>query len=274
MRASNWLTVRASAGSVIIQTIKNIPFTLVAATCDTGTPPSYERRLTSLMVRPQEAKLSLIAITINTQGHGYGENHPYIIPITWVNGKIVVDLDSEFISPIGRLGQVVLLGDFRSLHVVVSGQRFVSRALPGDPPAHRVVEDADLLLRYLAGHAADEDLEAAATLDKREFTERELAKRTAELERAQGKLEKALKQAHEAEQRSETLSRRVQDVSLGASSTGYKLTRAVGTLASIQQVLQNTGDPKTFFGWIWWVKLSKIKNILSIFFKPETEVEG
>ena len=200
MKASQFLTVAVEKNSAVISANMphvNASMTFAGASCPASVSP-VTYGIQSLQVSVPTGENALVALRVihlTRTGKGVGtihDNYQFLIPIKWENGKLIVGLEEVLVPPADRLLQ---LASNLDVSITTSGQLFTTchnEWTPGYPAfeekkakclgdGKRIVEDPGLLLRFALGQATLEDLEAAATLDKRSQTERELARAKAAL---------------------------------------------------------------------------------------------
>lgn len=210
---SGFLKVKVEGLNVLLMPVtSNVTIRLVGSSCRASCPvPSSS--LNSVVFVLQKGQDAVVAITV-IHDPGAKSQNTYvrqIVGLKWINEKVVIDLDTPFLSPEGRLGNIDSQDD---LMVQVGEQWFVAvfdnwhgrysenykekkdKALKA---GYRLVDDPNLLCRYLIGEATVEELEVAATADRRTQLELALANvssnldvKTAELAEKTAKLDRVM----------------------------------------------------------------------------------
>jgi hypothetical protein len=170
---------------------------LIGSSCVTGAIPG-NKRLSTVSFAPNKGEEAVVALCVNYGTYRKGDTLTYLrsfLRLYWDGNKLIADL-SQYICPSDRMGQITAEDD---LIVATKGQRFSS--LPnGLYESHRqerkqellkqgvrIVDDANLLCRYLVGQATFEELEAVASGDMRTAEQIQLANKQAEMVGLQGK---------------------------------------------------------------------------------------
>ncbi|MES3031162.1 MAG: hypothetical protein V4697_01980 [Patescibacteria group bacterium] len=271
MKASAHLSVAVSNNVAVF----SMPFhpgwmNFLGASCTACCEAGSSAATFTITAKPGEDAVVVIMTTHKQTSKGGGfDDNLCVIPITWNQGKMIVDLEKPFLSMSDRLlnvSKTVTTGT--SLMVTTRGQKFIYTKTP---PAEgvegmRLVANATTLLGYAVGHVSFESLEAAATLDKRSLEEREKTEALARLGQAESEISELQRQLKNSASES-TEARRYLSETLVQLNQANSL---VNTLTSTKEVLSeiilavtdalwNTGAAKTRFGFLWWTKLAKIR---------------
>ncbi len=223
----------------------------------------------------------------------------------------VVDMNTQFVSFEGRLGSLtnngllVTFGTQGFISPNVNAESFEEKKKELIEQGFRVVKDPNLLCEFLAGDIGPEDLRAAATLDQRSLIERELEEVKGELGNTKSKLEfievclsrerekserdredtqTTIREAVEAEgnlqRQVEALKEFVaQDEKVKAELLSQVAEQKQWTeryfklVNLLQNAIWNTGESKTLFSFLPWVKLKTIVNALDSVRKTEPPVK-
>ena len=264
MKALHWLTATVRDGIIVLEGAGDYEFSLLAATCSSSSEPHFFTRHHQVSLRPTFGKDALIAVCVHTVGRGSVVNHSYFIGIRWEDHKVVVDLNAHFVSPQRRIGNIHSSSEHVEMSVLSEeGQWFTCERtkdgqvpVSGPRPNHRVVEDANLLCRYLLGEADDADLEIAASADTRTALERELARLRREVDEKCSMLSKLQQDTTRLGKENVFLYARVE-------ADRRMLDRAEATIASINAALRNEGEQRTRFGFFARSKVAKIYHIVA-----------
>lgn len=181
------LYVKASVkdGVAVVSCINgNTEMQFIGASCEASARPGHDH-LTSITLAPKKGEKAVVALITTCN---YSKQPTIIVSsligLRWDGDKLFVDKDEDFVSPSGRLGQVHSSGT--SLVVTTRGQRFhcsiscrwtqAERDELSSVVGVRIVDDANLLCRYLVDQASFEQLEVAASGDLRTAEQKELAR--------------------------------------------------------------------------------------------------
>ena len=187
MKPSARMSVAVSAGSAVLSNDHYNLLTFIGASCNAGLSP-MTMHVSMIPFTPEKGKDAVVAVTsyYNPPGKTPTQNDQFFIGVTWEGEKLIVNLDQNFVSPLGRLGSI---NDHGNIETLANGQRFISINLgyysvegPGlqkekdrlIAKGYRLIDDPNLICKYLVGDVIAEDLELAATEDKRTETERKL----------------------------------------------------------------------------------------------------
>ncbi|MBI1999554.1 MAG: hypothetical protein HYS74_02835 [Parcubacteria group bacterium] len=273
MEASRCLSVAVEEGVAVFSTGKmpDSEMTFIGASCQASAPP-FTRELQSLQIKVPPGEKALVALAVRFlsssgwKGKGTYQTKLYLIPTTWREKPgsekevLVVEMDKVFIPPSDRLIQLMSTYE---LVVTTEGQRFVvsrqwyaadakERGEALREQGFRVVEDPNILLRFALGMASFEDLEAAASLDKRSQLERSLAFSLSLLQVAQEELYTAHCEAGWCQRVIEWL---VQD----RDDAREKIWQLSKTLSQAAEMLQTA--PTTLFGSLPRKEIGKLKEL-------------
>ncbi len=196
MKASLYLSVRTENEVAVIYSSRagTTRMDFFGASCRASVRP-MTRYLDSITISPEKGKDGVVAFSVEhyaEQKQGDYLKTTLFAPITWNGDKVQVNLDAPFVPHPDRLAQI----ECRDALVVTTKDQVFACRMPsvlGDKDTakekealikkgYRLVDDANLLCRFLVEQATLGDLEAAATLDKRSQMERELAECRNELE--------------------------------------------------------------------------------------------
>ena len=156
-------------GVAVISVINgSTTMTFLGASCISSVRPGTDR-LNSITLSPSKGEKAVVALITYCM---YSKQPNIIIgglvDLRWDGDKLIVE-EREFISPPDRLGQV--MPGIRTLQVTTKGQTFAacwkSYAEELEKQGVRIVEDANMLCRYLVNLASFEELEAVASGDLR-----------------------------------------------------------------------------------------------------------
>ena len=163
-------------GVAVVNTFAGRTLAFLGASCPASAIPGNDG-LCSVTLSPNKGQDAVVALATyyNHNKKSQEIREGGLICLRWEGDKLFVDVDKPFISPADRLGQVVPFG--RILQVTTRGQTFAMstiedqyRKMYEDPlklRGARIVNDANLLCRYLVGQATFEELEAVASGDQR-----------------------------------------------------------------------------------------------------------
>ncbi len=183
----------------------NLPYScaemaFAGASCPASSPPGTGE-IQTLQISVPTGDPAIVALKVRTktnEGKRVGlttQDSFFIIKAVWREGKLIVDLEELFVPPADRL--VGLDGNL-DIRVTTGGQVFTTCRNQWASPESlafrekketclasgcRIVNNPNLLLRFAVGQTTLDDLEAAATLDHRSQTERELGQVKAEIEK-------------------------------------------------------------------------------------------
>ncbi len=181
------MSVAVNGNSAMLSNDSHVSLTFIGASCNAGLLPMTKANI--ITFSPEKGRNAVIAVTTyyNPPGKDPIQKDQFFIGATWEEGVLVVNLNKNFISPLGRLGSINDDGDIETL---ANGQRFISINTKQHPldehlqkekdrliaKGYRLIDDPNLICKYLIGDANEADLEFAATEDNRSQTERELGK--------------------------------------------------------------------------------------------------
>ncbi len=270
MKANTYLGVRVQGQTAVIAITVPGWMTFIGASCTASVDP-FNKHIQSVSISAEPGENALIAIKsvhkCSSKGGGIDDNL-CLIPLKWENGKMVVDLDQHFVPHAQRLVQLTSSSD---VLVTTNGQRFTTCTDEWSGVGNylkekrgkliesgcRIVEDPNLLLRFAIDRATFEDLEAAATLDKRSQTERQLAQCHQELEEKTTELtsiRKTLSSACEA----------VDQVKKNLSKADAEKALLIQERLAVQHIIGNSHGSHTRFGFLPWVKVAKLERLVGI----------
>lgn len=294
MKASNILSCRAENGVAVIRmdTTTSGSIMFIGASC-TASTPAFTYGIQDVTITPAREESGVVALRVTREtftGKGIGvhrDEFNFMVPFAWNNGRLMVDLEQPFLGTPDRLGQIVGDGE---LTVMTDGQRFTSCRnawVQPDYPAflekkekmvsqgYRIVEDPNLLCEFLAGKKDMVDLQAAATLDRREFIVQQLDRTrcalAAEMEQTQ-RLIAALEKKETARLEWECQAvKMLRERNQAHTACAEVNSRAANLLQHRDEIMNGLwdilnnqglffGSP---FGWLWWVKLGKIREYFS-----------
>ncbi len=195
------MNAAVNGNSASLSNGSHVQMTFIGASCNAGLSPMTNSSI--IPFGPEKGRNAVVAVTTyyNPPGKDPIEKDQFFIGSTWEGDKLIVNLNQNFISPLGRLGSINDNGDIETL---ANGQRFISI----NPAYHslgenlrkekdrliekgyRIIDDPNLICKYLIGDANEADLEFAATEDNRSQTERELGKAQQQLAEQAGVLER------------------------------------------------------------------------------------
>jgi hypothetical protein len=170
------ISVSFRDGVVAINAIAGRTLAFLGASCPASAIPGNDG-LSSVTLSPNKGEDAVVALAtfFDPGGKNKEIREGGLVRLYWEGDKLIVDTDKLFISPADRLGQVVPSG--RILQVTTRGQTFAMstaddkyRNMYEEPltvRGARIVNDANLLCRYLVGQATFEELEAVASGDLR-----------------------------------------------------------------------------------------------------------
>ncbi|OHA18530.1 MAG: hypothetical protein A2664_02740 [Candidatus Taylorbacteria bacterium RIFCSPHIGHO2_01_FULL_46_22b] len=287
MSAYGQFSIRIEGGSAVITKDNDEHFSFIGASCPVSTTP-FNHYALSVSVAPQKGTRAVVVIGSSNQP-GKKATNTFLINLSWEGDKLIADMKNHFVPLPDRL--VETGGKQFGFVVTYKDQRFTtfdsSEFNDADVPQKRcqledkglrIVDDPNLLCRFLVNQATFEDLEAAATLDKRSQTERDLAWTRAQLEKCEVTLsqerEGSIKQGQklrtcraefEACQQQRALTREA----LRSAESG--LSRLYGEVATLREerrrvidILYNQGESRTFWGWRARVKVRKLEDCLEV----------
>ncbi|MDO8497146.1 MAG: hypothetical protein Q7S61_01240 [bacterium] len=202
----------------------------------------------------------------------------YTIHIKWLQDKeVYADLGNHFVPPADRIfkldsdGSICVYTDDQAFTFLSSSYDEQHRKVmsSGEKP-HRLVDNPNLLCRYLVHQATLADLEAAATLDKRGQLERDLAKEQNELRKAiakltlvsaeladcRSKLGDQVQACKESEQQLATITRHYDDVYRELGIVGNQVNTYEASFIDIWRTLNNSGPQKSI--WNWWSRARRL----------------
>lgn len=293
MKASHILSCRAENGVAVIRmdTATSGSMMFIGASC-TASTPAFTYGVQDVTITPSREESGVVALRVTREtftGKGIGvhrDEFNFLIPFTWGNGRLVVDLEQPFLGTPDRLGQLVGDGD---LTVMTDGQRFTTCRNPWvqlDYPAFlekkekmvsqgcRIVEDPNLICEFLAGKKDLADLVAAASLDRREFIVQQLERTRCALAAEMDKvawlaeeLKKKESERSEWEREAVKLLRERNQAQTAYADTlvrGAALKRQCDDILNgVWDILHNQGVyHRTIFGWTWWMKLRKLRSYI------------
>ncbi len=260
----------------------------VGASCATSAVPfTRTHDLTISPLGKENGVVALVIVKESRTGKGattHWDNYQFLVPFSWDEGKLEIDDEHPFLPMPDRLGQINSAYD---LMVSTAGQRFSTCRNEWVDPNHpaylkkksdlleqgvRIIDDPNLLCRFLVGQATLENLESVATMDKRDHKEyllhiastgwEEEKSKTAQLTKMAAELEKnrdAWKDKwYEVDEDYQSVSRERKEFKLQAE---YSLELLIHISRRLLQALGNLGDEKTGLGKLWWVQLRKIRGI-------------
>jgi len=183
MSAVFGLKVTIKDGVAVLSGINGITkITFLGASCTSSVKPG-ECSLDCVTLLPLKNVDAVVALTTIYGSNSKGSSSVHsggLVKLVWRDEKLFIDMDDVFMSPTDRLGQVVeQSGD---IFVTTNGQMFGTcrdqwgsydlRSWTNKKDAYvkkgiRIVDDASLICRYLAGQATLAELEAAASGDLR-----------------------------------------------------------------------------------------------------------
>jgi len=183
MNAGNCLNVKSLNGVAVVS-VPNELFRLhfVGATCTASARPGTggHNSISLAKASEDEAIVALVITHRSPQKFVNDIRDGVILRLSWKNGLVTVHKDEDFVSPADRLAQVD--GETYELQVTTHGQMFslcrnvwgndIDRSFLNKRQAYRnkglrIVDDANLLCRYVINQASFEELEAAASDDLR-----------------------------------------------------------------------------------------------------------
>lgn len=245
MKPSSRMSATASGGAAVISNDPNVTFLFVGASCQASLQPMTPN-VDSLSLSVEKGKNAVVSIRARysyaTRGTAHLEFNQFLVGLSWKDDKLVVDLEKNFISPLGRLANMDESGNLQTL---ANGQRFValhpeSKKEDWTIKGYRIIDDPNLICKYLIGDANEADLEFAATEDNRSQTERELGKARQQL----------AEQADVLERNRQTVKAAIADVE-EARATIQRLTEEKKALEK-----KNDEDKADFVSFV--VKISRI----------------
>lgn len=251
-----------------------------------------------ISLRPSGSSNSAITITAGTGNSGVvvikvtntsdrqSQSSIFMVPINWIDAKMVIDLDKPYVSRPDRLLQVNSEGQ---ITVTTPEFTFTAPSIAADrkklvDEGHRLVDDPNLLCRFVVGQATLADLEAAATLDKRDQIERDLAQAQIKAQNASAKLALVTEELRSCQalhvkslEENEVLRAELKSANMASESFGLNLINLQNTIfhyelliERIREAIQNIGDHKSLFGWTPWVKVRKVIYRLNVFAGRDT----
>jgi hypothetical protein len=195
---------------VVVLGAQNEHMTLafLGASCPASVSPGTSS-LSSVTLSPRKGEDAVVALINRCQYTG-SKTADFVqgglVRLGWEKNKIIVKTDEPFVSCPSRLGQVIpdYLGH-GSLQVKTAGQTFCftfgnfasGRKKEFLNQGCRMVEDADMLCRYLVDKAGIEELEAAASGDLRTAEQIRNNKLQSELDRLVTRGDKAVRRMQE-----------------------------------------------------------------------------
>lgn len=268
-----WLLATTLSGIAILEAKKNNDFLLLGASCKTLIPPSAQYSLKSLVLQPERGKDAVLAISINTTRDQL-LNEGYLISVYWLKERLMVDLKKNFISPLGRVGQVIGGGNDQSkpgIVVLHDNQRFIFGAshLSNNLQCRRI-EDPNLLCKFLVGEIGGEELDKVAEPNNWPplMIENSLLER--KLLAASEMNIKLLAENQELKRQEEILQAFANEI-IGQNESMVLVN--AGLLKQCEQLrlkivraryaLGNVSEQRTLLGFLAWVKIRKTKKILN-----------
>ena len=262
MKANTLLSCRTENGSAVIDLKYSGWLMLIGASCKVSITPmtKYLNSISFAVPEGQKAVIAITAVHVLQGKHSQEEHGRFLIPVFWKEKTLMVDLEQPFVPHPDRLGQITCDED---LLVWVGEQKFIAC-----PPhvlgkadlkkkrekliaeGYRVVDDPNLLCRYMVGQATVEDLKAAATLDRRSQVERELAGTKTSLDTALEVISQLRCKL--------VIERNDRDfLALQLKNNQDQLSRE-GQV--VREIILNQGERRTFFGFLSWVKVRKLED--------------
>lgn len=261
------LRVSVSDGIAVISGLNSTTkITLIGASCTASVKPGAYN-LDSVTLVPKKGESAVVAVITDYNSMTKGMSLITVgglILLDWKNGKLFVNKDDDFVSPVDRLGQVHVYE--KDLSVTTHGQEFNTArdSWDGIHPDYlaqkrdrllkkgvRIVDDPTLLCRYLVGQASFEELEAVASGDLRSAEQIRIAEYTNQVGDLVKRLELMVEQRNAfAEHNGSLLSENKglrEDVTFleaKVTSTSTVIQRQGTLIWSIKDILANTALQK------------------------------
>ena len=158
MKPSLRMYATAIGGSAVISNDPGVTFLFVGASCQASLQPMTSD-VDSVSLAVEKGKNSVVAIrTRYSAGDRSGrvEFSQFLVGLSWKDDKLVVDMDKNFVSPLGRLAN---LDESGNLQTLINGQRFVALREENKDggcwvvKGYRIIKDPNLICKYLVGDA-------------------------------------------------------------------------------------------------------------------------